>query len=198
MLAVPARMSCHDDAWGVFFQADSPQIGAKIVEALNTIMTREQSLRADCIEGSVLVHWTAASESHINLDTICECNEPLLTEIITNVPDILPSADCLRQCISDFDSGHSNMFSKAKKKSQLNRWSSFEGEKLRKLWAYIRLTKRKYAATKTRSVLQNHSHVYDISVTLHQHHVLLHAASACYLTRPPHTPCDSHTHTHLH
>ena len=52
-------------------QAAFLQIGKKIVAALNDIMTRDQSLRADCIDGSVLVHWTAASETEKNMDTIC-------------------------------------------------------------------------------------------------------------------------------
>ena len=149
-------------------QAASLGIGKKIVAALNDIMTRDQSLRADCMDGSVLVHWTAASEIEQNMDTICEANEPLLTEILMRLPADLPSTALLARCVSEFDTLQSNVFSKAKKKIQLKRWSKFEGEKLRALWSYIRLSKRKYGATKTRSVLQN---VYDISVSLYQQHV---------------------------
>ena len=120
------------------------------------------------MDGSVLVHWTAASEIEQNMDTICEANEPLLTEILMRLPADLPSTALLARCVSEFDTLQSNVFSKAKKKIQLKRWSKFEGEKLRALWSYIRLSKRKYGATKTRSVLQN---VYDISVSLYQQHV---------------------------
>ncbi len=129
---------------------------------MKDIMARDQSLRADCIDGSVLVHWTAASEIEKNMDTICEVNEPLLTEILKLVPADLPSEALLAKCVSEFDTSQSNVFSKAKKKIQLKQWSKFEGEKLRALLAYVRKHKRKYGATRTRSVLQNQPHVYDI------------------------------------
>ena len=133
-------------------------MGKKIVAALNSIMTRDQSLRSDCIDGSVLVHWIGSSEIEKNMDTICEVNEQLLTEILTQVPADLPSETFLAKCCSEFDTSQSNVFSKAKKKKQLTKWSKFEGEKLRALWAYIRMNKQKYAATKTRSLLQNQPH----------------------------------------
>ncbi len=133
-------------------------------------------MRADCIDDSVLVHWTAASEIEKNMDTICESNEPLLTEILTQVPADLPSEAFLATCVSEFDTSQSNVFSKAKKKIQLKLWSKLEGEKLRALWSYVRLNKRKYGATKTRSALQNQLHVYDTLVSLNQqlgHHCVV-------------------------
>ena len=91
--------------------------------------------------------------------------------ILTQVPADLPNESFLARCVAEFDTSQSNVFSKAKKKIQLKKWSKFEGEKLRALLSYVRLNKRKYGATKTRSVLQNQPHVYDILVSLNQPHV---------------------------
>ena len=113
-----------------------------------------EQIRESCVQELVLISWSSAGSEDKDMDVVCEANEPLLTEILKEVPDVVPAVAQLTDCIMKFDTLHSHVFSNAKNKSKVRTWSKFEAEKLHRCLSYIRKCVRKYGVTKTRTLCE--------------------------------------------